>query len=111
MSGLNEQELKNLAEDVILKHTNTDDFEELAHLEWSTDEMYTLMVKALKQANDATTGEKQCNLPVVVGSALLEELLNLQQEIICSPRRDVVITAESIKKVFEKRGIKWIPPF
>lgn len=65
----------------------------------------------MDSVNGVQASEATAILPLVVGNALLEELLSLQEEIICSPRRDVVITAESVKKVFEKHGIKWIPPF
>lgn len=64
-----------------------------------------------KQLNDKERVGRHLATPDVINSTFLEELLSKQKEIVCSPKRDVVISADDVKKVFEKRGIKWTPPF
>lgn len=88
-------------------HQKGDAMRDLSRLE---NEIEILNTK-LKQANELIESDSSLSIDSIVGSALLEEVLREQKEIICSPRRDSVITAESIKKVFAKYGIVWESPF
>jgi len=65
-----------------------------------------------KLVNGAKQSESNCNIPLVSGSALLNEIIDAREEIIkTNGIRFVGIHENKVKQAFAKYGIKYITPF